>query len=60
MVYQILLDADLQVRWERLDQWRAKGSEASPHLKALYKEESPSFKDTGILHTESEIKHDII
>ena len=35
-------------------------SDARPHLKGLYKENSPIFKDTDILHTGSEIKHDII
>ena len=38
----------------------AKGSDAGPHLKELYKEDSPIFKDTDIFHTDPEIKPDII
>ena len=38
------LGANSQVMWERLDQWRAKGSDAGPHLKTLYKEAGPIFK----------------
>ena len=49
-----------QVRWEQLDQWQTKGSDADPHLKVLYKEDSPIFEDTDILHTGCEIKHDIM
>ena len=48
-----------QLEWKQLDQWRAKGSDANPHLKELYKEDSPIFKDTDILNTGCEIKHDI-
>ena len=48
------------VRAARPDQWRAKLSDAGQLLKALYKKDSPIFKDTDILHTGSKIKHDLI
>ena len=37
-----------------------KGTDAGPHLKTLYKEDSPIFKYTDILHTGFKIKLDII
>ena len=46
MVHMTVLGANSQ----RLNQWRAKGSDAGPHIKTLYKEESPTFKFTNILN----------
>ena len=59
MVYVIIFWRELAGQMGAA-QWRAKGSDAGPHLKELYKENSPIFKDTDILHTGSEIKNDII
>ena len=38
------LGANSQVMSERFDQCRAKGSDAGPHLKTLYKEAGSIFK----------------
>ena len=46
--------------YERLNQWRARGSDAGPHLKHYTKMLALFLNNTDILQTGSEIKHEII